>query len=117
MDSMFIASPSLFSKLSEKSDRDLMILRRMQHHKKLKNLKLGDFLVESGEDEGDPNMGSNLLTAARTGNAAFLEELLKAKLDPDIGDSKGRTPLVFSENLTRIVNFQPRSVNQNDKLI
>jgi hypothetical protein len=41
-------------------------------------------------------MAFNLLPTASTGNAAFLEELLKAKLDPDIADSKGRTPLVCS---------------------
>lgn len=50
-------------------------------------------MVESGEEE-DPNMAVNLLTVASTGNAAFLEELLKAGLDPDVGDSKGKTPLV-----------------------
>lgn len=60
----------------------------MQNLKKLNYLR--DLLVENGEEEGDPN----LLTVASTGNAAFLDELLKAKLDPDIGDSKGRTPLV-----------------------
>lgn len=47
-----------------------------------------------GGDYGDPNMYVNLLTVASTGNATFLEELLKAKLDPDIGDAQGRTPLV-----------------------
>jgi ankyrin repeat protein len=59
-------------------------------------LKIGDLTVENGEEEDDPNMASNLLATASTGNAAFLEELLKAKLDPDIADSKGRTPLVCS---------------------
>lgn len=39
-------------------------------------------------------MDLNLLTVASTGNAALLDKLLKAKLDPDIGDSNGRTPLV-----------------------
>ncbi|KAJ0078308.1 hypothetical protein Patl1_37159 [Pistacia atlantica] len=48
---------------------------------------------EDGEEDGDPNMSFNLLTVASTGNAAFLDELLKARLDPDVGDSKGRTPL------------------------
>lgn len=68
----------------------------MQHHKKLKDLHIGDLMVESGEEEeNDPNMDSNLLSVAGTGNAAFLDELLKARLDPDIGDSKGRTPLVY----------------------
>lgn len=51
-------------------------------------------LVEGGEDQDDPNMAFNLLTVAGTGNAAFLDELLRARLDPDIGDSNGQTPLV-----------------------
>lgn len=66
----------------------------MQHHKNLKDLRIGDLLVENEKEDGDPNMAFNLLTVASTGNAAFLDELLKARLDPDIGDSKGRTPLV-----------------------
>lgn len=57
--------------------------------------------MEGGEEDGDPkNMSVNLLDVANAGNAAFLNELLRARLDPDIGDSKGRTPLV-SFNLKR----------------
>ena len=66
----------------------------MQHHKKLQDLKIGELSVENAEEEGDLNMEADLLDVARSGNAALLDELLKAKLDPDIGDSKGRTPLV-----------------------
>lgn len=78
----------------------------LQHHKKLKDLDLDDLLLESGEEDGDgdPNMSMNLLTIAGTGNAAFLDELLKARLDPDISDSKGRTPLV---NL--LILFYPKT--------
>ena len=58
-------------------------------------MNIGDFIADSGnQEDDDPNMSINLLTVAGTGNAAFLDELLKARLDPDIGDSKGRTPLV-----------------------
>lgn len=67
---------------------------QMQHFKQLKDLSIQDLMVENVEEE-DPNMAVNLLTVA-TGNAAFLEELLRAGLDPDIGDSKGKTPLVCS---------------------
>lgn len=74
-------------------DYEKMIKNFFQHHKSLKDLHIGDLTMESGEEENDPNIASNLLTVARTGNAAFLDELLKARLDPDIGDSKGRTPL------------------------
>lgn len=69
----------------------------MQHHKKLRDLRVGEILVESGEDEGgDPKAAFNVLTAASKGDATLLDELLKAKLDPDIGDFKGRTPLVYN---------------------
>lgn len=68
----------------------------MQHHNLLKNLSIGDLAVKSGEEGNynDPKMDVNLLTVASTGNAALLDKLLKAKLDPDVEDSKGRTPLV-----------------------
>ena len=66
----------------------------MQHQKKLKDLSIRDLNVNNGEEEDDPNMAANLLTVAGTGNAAFLDELLRARFDPDIGDSEGRTPLV-----------------------
>ena len=62
---------------------------------------LGDLFLEGVEEEGYPNLSINLLTVASTGNAAFLDELLKAGLDPDVGDSKGRTPLVSSSVLVR----------------
>lgn len=76
----------------KQEDNVAMIKNFLQHHKKLKDLRIGDLVVNKEEDE-DPNLAFNLLTVASTGNAAFLDELLKAKLDPDIGDSKGRTPL------------------------
>ncbi|CAK7357046.1 unnamed protein product [Dovyalis caffra] len=79
---------------ASQDDYVVMIKNFLQHHKGLMGSKIGDVIVENAEEEeGDPNMAFNLLTAASTGNAAFLEELLKAKFDPDIGDSKGRTPL------------------------
>lgn len=56
-------------------------------------MRLGDLFFE-GDEDGNPDLSINLLTVASTGNAAFLDELLRAGLDPNIGDSKGRTPLV-----------------------
>ena len=70
-------------------------MMQMQHFRQLKDLNIRDLMVEN-EKEEDPNMALNLQTVASTGNAAFLEELLKAGLHPDIGDSKGKTPLVCS---------------------
>nr|XP_016440447.1 PREDICTED: potassium channel AKT2/3-like [Nicotiana tabacum] len=78
---------------SRQEDNVTMMKNFLQHHKKLKDLRLVDLFLEVGEEDSDPNMSINLLTVASTGNAAFLDELLKARLDPDIGDSKGRTPL------------------------
>ncbi|XP_016435740.1 potassium channel AKT2/3 [Nicotiana tabacum] len=78
---------------TRQEDNIIMIKNFLQHHKKLRDLKLGDLFHAVGEENGDPNMSVNLLTVASTGNATFLEELLKARFDPDIGDAQGRTPL------------------------
>lgn len=86
---------ALIEAMHSKQEDYIAILKNfLQHHKRLKELNLGDLMVDSGnQEDDDPNMSMNLLTVAGTGNAAFLDELLKARLDPDIGDSKGRTPL------------------------
>ncbi|XP_065870572.1 potassium channel AKT2/3 [Euphorbia lathyris] len=74
---------------TQQEDYVAIIKNFLQHHNRHRDLK-----IEGEEEEGgDPSVGFNLLSVASTGNAVFLEELLKAKLDPDIGDSKGRTPL------------------------
>nr|AAD16278.1 pulvinus inward-rectifying channel for potassium SPICK1 [Samanea saman] len=84
---------ALIEAMQSKKEDNMQILKNfLQHFKQLKDLSIRDLMVESGEEE-DPNMAVNLLTVASTGNAAFLEELLKAGLDPDVGDSKGKTPL------------------------
>ncbi|KAI5593417.1 hypothetical protein BDE02_03G014000 [Populus trichocarpa] len=89
-----IKTTALLEAMQTNQDDYIAIIKNfLQHYKGFKDLKIGDLTVENGEEEDDPNMASNLLATASTGNAAFLEELLKAKLDPDIGDSKGRTPL------------------------
>lgn len=91
-----LKTTALIEAMQTKQPDNVSILKNfLQHHKKLKDLDLDDLLLESGEEDGDgdPNMSMNLLTIAGTGNAAFLDELLKARLDPDISDSKGRTPL------------------------
>lgn len=76
----------------KKEDNILILKNFLQHFKQLKDLSIKDLMVENVEED-DPNMAVNLLTVASTGNAAFLEELLRAGLDPDIGDSKEKTPL------------------------
>ncbi|KAF8411833.1 hypothetical protein HHK36_004392 [Tetracentron sinense] len=90
-----VKTSALIEAMQAKQEDNVAIFRNfLQHYRELKDLSIGDLLVKStGEDDGDPNISINLLTVASTGNAAFLDELLKARLDPDIGDSKGRTPL------------------------
>ncbi|XP_076887686.1 potassium channel AKT2/3-like [Bidens hawaiensis] len=91
-----LKTTALIEAMQTKQPDNVSILKNfLQHHKKLKDLNLGDLLLDGGEEsiDKDPNMSMNLLTVAGTGNAAFLDELLKARLDPDICDSKGRTPL------------------------
>ncbi|XP_012568654.1 potassium channel AKT2/3 isoform X2 [Cicer arietinum] len=84
---------TLIEAMQTRKEDNIQILKNfLQHFKQLKDLSIKDLMVENVEEE-DPNMAVNLLTVASTGNAAFLEELLRAGLDPDIGDSKGKTPL------------------------
>ncbi|KAL3538538.1 hypothetical protein ACH5RR_001904 [Cinchona calisaya] len=78
---------------TKREDNIAMIKNFLKYHKNLKNLCLGDLFLEGVEEDGNPNLSINLLTVASTGNAALLDELLEAGLDPDIGDSKGRTAL------------------------
>ncbi|KAJ4967285.1 hypothetical protein NE237_019134 [Protea cynaroides] len=78
---------------TREQDYLVMLKNFLQHYRELKDLTIHDLLVENGDDNANPNMAANLLAVASSGNAAFLDELLKAKLDPDVGDSKGRTPL------------------------
>ncbi|GAA0174858.1 ion channel [Lithospermum erythrorhizon] len=78
---------------TRRNDNITMIKNFLQHHRKLRDIRLGDLILEGADEDGDPSMSVNLLTVAATGNAAFLDELLKAGLDPNVGDCKGRTPL------------------------
>ncbi|XP_022749182.1 potassium channel AKT2/3-like [Durio zibethinus] len=90
-----LKTTDLIELMQTKQEDNVAILKNfLQHNKRLRDPKIGGLVVEGEEEKGDPkNIAINLLTAADTGNAAFLDELLKARLDPDIGDSKGRTPL------------------------
>ncbi|KAK7246870.1 hypothetical protein RIF29_41740 [Crotalaria pallida] len=84
---------TLIEVMQIKKEDNIQILKNLlQHFKQIKDLSIRGLMVEN-VDEEDPNMAVNLLSVASTGNAAFLEELLRAGLDPDIGDSKGKTPL------------------------
>ncbi|OVA06156.1 Cyclic nucleotide-binding domain [Macleaya cordata] len=90
-----LKTSTLIEAMQTKQEDNVVILKNfLQHYRGLKDLSIDDLRLDiNGEDDAEPNISFNLLTVASTGNAAFLDELLKAKLDPDIGDSKGRTPL------------------------
>ncbi|CAA7031015.1 unnamed protein product [Microthlaspi erraticum] len=77
----------------KQQDNAIMLKNFLQQHKKLSDLDVG--AQENGENNGvvPPNIASSLITVVSTGNAALLDELLKAKLNPDVTDSKGKTPL------------------------
>nr|GEW03253.1 potassium channel AKT2/3 [Tanacetum cinerariifolium] len=67
----------------------------LEHNKKLKYLNAWSLLLDGDEEgvDGDPNMSMNLLTIAGTTSFVFLDELLEARLEPDMSDSNERTPL------------------------
>ncbi|VAI53884.1 unnamed protein product [Triticum turgidum subsp. durum] len=79
---------------SKPDDRALIFRNLLKHQIEVHDMK--DLLGES-ESTGAGGSGNivpcNLLTVAATGNAGFLEDLLKVGMDPDVGDSKGRTAL------------------------
>lgn len=58
------------------------------------DMKVEDLLGENTGEFGD----SNLLTVAAMGNSGFLEDLLRAGMDPDVGDAKDRTALVGNQS-------------------
>ncbi|XVE66936.1 hypothetical protein DITRI_Ditri08aG0119700 [Diplodiscus trichospermus] len=90
-----LKTTDLIESMQTKKEDNVAILKNfIQHNKRLTDIRTYSSVREGGEENGDhKNIAVNLLTAAGTGNAAFLDELLKARLDPDIVDSKGRTPL------------------------
>lgn len=81
----------------KQQDNATMLKNFLQHHKKLSDLDINDLRTQQNGEINDvvsENIASNLITVVTTGNAALLDELLKAKLSPDITDPKGKTPLV-----------------------
>nr|ABF85695.1 potassium channel [Nicotiana rustica] len=122
-----IRTTSLIEAMKTRQEDNLIMIKNfLQYHKKLRDLKLGDLFHEVGAENGDPNMSVNLITVASTGNATFLEELLKARLDPDIGDAQGRTPVHIAASkgheecvmvlLRHGCNIHLRDVNGNTAL-
>ncbi|KAL1336370.1 hypothetical protein HN51_030742 [Arachis hypogaea] len=121
-----LKTSTLIETMQVKKEDNIQILKNfLQHFKQLKDLSIRDLMVESVEEE-DPDMAVNLLTVATTGNAVFLEELLRAGLDPDIGDSEGKTPLHIAASnghedcvkvlLKHACNLHLRDINGNTAL-
>ncbi|KAK9000481.1 hypothetical protein V6N11_080977 [Hibiscus sabdariffa] len=90
-----LRTADLIRTMEAKHKDNIAILQNfLRHNKRLKDITIGGSEMEDREEVGDlRNMSISLLDVADTGNAAFLGELLKARLDPDIGDCNGRTPL------------------------
>ncbi|KAM0946329.1 putative cyclic nucleotide-binding domain, potassium channel, voltage-dependent, EAG/ELK/ERG [Dioscorea sansibarensis] len=82
--------------LQSKQDDSMIIIKNfLKHQIEFKDISIEDLVGENGKCD-EANIPCDLLTVAATGNCCFLEELLKAGMDPDVGDSKGRTPLHIS---------------------
>ncbi|EMS50502.1 Potassium channel AKT2/3 [Triticum urartu] len=81
--------------MQSKPDDSALIVRNFLKHQ----IEVHDMKELLGESTGAGGSGNivpcNLLTVAATGNAGFLEDLLKVGMDPDVGDSKGRTALAL----------------------
>ncbi|CAN8325574.1 unnamed protein product [Cochlearia groenlandica] len=80
----------------KQQDNATMLNNFLQHHKKLSDVDISDLNTQQNRENNGfapQNIASNLIAVVSTGNAALLDELLKAKLNPDIVDSKGKTPL------------------------
>ncbi|KAK1265916.1 Potassium channel AKT2/3 [Acorus gramineus] len=85
---------TLLETMQTKQEDCLVIFKNfLQKQTELKDLNIEDFLGDNGEYNNGSNIPCNLFTAAATGDSCTLEVLLKAGMDPNIGDSKGRTPL------------------------
>ncbi|XP_017971836.1 PREDICTED: potassium channel AKT2/3 [Theobroma cacao] len=123
-----LKTTDLIAAMHTKQEDNVAILKNfLQQNKRLKDHKIGDLVMEGGEEDGDPkNIAISLLTVADAGNAAFLDELLKARLDPDVGDSEGRTPLHIAASkgheecvlvlLKHACNVHVRDMNGNTAL-
>ncbi|XP_054779279.1 potassium channel AKT2/3-like isoform X1 [Prosopis cineraria] len=110
---------------TKKEDNIQMLKNFLQHLKKLHDLNTKELVIDWNRED-DPNMAVSLLNVASTGNAAFLEELLKAGLDSSVADSEGKTPLHIAalkghEECVKVLlnhacNVHARDINGNTAL-
>ncbi|KAF0926954.1 hypothetical protein E2562_028540 [Oryza meyeriana var. granulata] len=78
---------------SKPEDSVVIIKNFLKHQIEMHDMKVEDLLGEDAGEYHHGNIPCNLLTVTATGNSSFLEDLLKVGMDPDVGDSKGRTAL------------------------
>ncbi|KAJ6803269.1 potassium channel AKT2 isoform X1 [Iris pallida] len=79
---------------TEQEDSAVIMKNFLKHRTEYTNISIDDVIAEDGEhDEAAVPQPCNLLTVAATGDSCLLDKLLAAGMDPDIGDSRGRTPL------------------------
>lgn len=79
--------------LHAKQEDNIVIIKNfLKHQIEYKDISIDDLLEENGACD-EANIPCNLLTVVATGNGCFLEQLLKAGMDPDICCKRGRTPL------------------------
>lgn len=79
--------------METKPEDGIVIVKNfLKHQIDYKNISVDDILAEN-EHSTEAKIPCNLLTVTATGNSYFLEKLLRTGMDPDIGDSNGRTPL------------------------
>ncbi|CAI0427626.1 unnamed protein product [Linum tenue] len=91
-----LKTTTLLEAMRSNHDDSVVIVKNFLHSSKiLKNYGMVPF-PDNELDEEETKITANsysLLFLASLGNAFFLEELLKEGLDPNIGGSKGKTPL------------------------
>ncbi|XP_056684370.1 potassium channel AKT2/3 isoform X2 [Spinacia oleracea] len=74
-------------------DNIVMVNNFLQHNRKLNILSVGEWLIENAERDGELVKALILMNVAAAGNSIFLDKLLNANFDPNVCDSRGRTPL------------------------
>lgn len=79
--------------MQNKPEDSMVIIKNfLRHQTEYKNTSTEDIRPENGHGD-EAIIPCNLLAVAATGNSSLLQELLKTGMDPNVGDSKGRTPL------------------------